>query len=225
MYFTSLSLAAVSSQSASISLLLLVDLVVVVNILTPFDAVTEVEVIVVDPMIEFVCADGSVVATDGSVIWMSSSSSSSRSSSTLLMTSFVSTIETGVERPLRLFRCSSLDSNILFSPTVVVPSSGRRRTIRVLTMPAPLPLQSDMVGEASEWVPIKWPPFCFAAADADEFGDKIVVDDSCSFNVFTSFSANVARCESKEKITILVSKHEKRQQNRKACVCLSVRYE
>lgn len=68
MYFTSLSLAAVSSQSASISLLLLVDLVVVVNILTPFDAVTEVEVIVVDPMIEFVCADGSVVATDGSVI-------------------------------------------------------------------------------------------------------------------------------------------------------------
>lgn len=193
-----------SLQSGSISLLLLVDLVVVVNVLTPFDAVAEVEVIVVDPMIEFVaddvaCADGSVVAADDNVIWMSSSSSFSRSSSTLLMTSFVSTIETGVERPLMLFRCSSLDSIILFSPTVVAPSSGRRRAIRVFTMPAPLPLQSDMVGEASDWAPIKWPPFCFAVADADEFGDKIVVDDSCSFNVFTSFSANVARCKSKEK--------------------------
>lgn len=70
---TSLSLAAVSSQSVSISLLSLVDLVVFVNVLIPFDAVAEVVVIVVDPMIEFVadnaaCAGGAAETATGSVI-------------------------------------------------------------------------------------------------------------------------------------------------------------
>lgn len=50
-----------------------------------------------------------------------------------------------------------------------------------------------MVGEESDWAAIELPPFCFVVAVADEFGNEIVVDDSCSFNVFTSFSANVAR--------------------------------
>lgn len=73
MIITSLSLAAVSSQSVSISLLSLVDLVVFVNVLIPFDAVAEVVVIVVDPIIEFVAdnvgfADGALEAATGKVI-------------------------------------------------------------------------------------------------------------------------------------------------------------
>lgn len=50
-----------------------------------------------------------------------------------------------------------------------------------------------MVGEESDWAAIELPPFCFVVAVADEFGNEIEVDDSCSFSVFTSFSANVAR--------------------------------
>lgn len=58
----------------------------------------------------------------------------------------------------------------------------------------PLPLQSDIVGEASGAAK---QPFCaivlFVEFDADMF-----VDDNCSFNVFTSFSANVALYELKK---------------------------
>lgn len=66
-------------------------------------------------------------------------------------------------------------------------------------MPVPLPLQSDMVGEASDCDATKFPPFSLMLAVADKFGDEIEVDDNCSFNVFTSFSANVALCKNEEK--------------------------
>lgn len=55
-----------------------------------------------------------------------------------------------------------------------------------------------MVGEASDDGAAKQ-PFCVAATvllpdnnAVDAFVDEIFVDDSCSFKVFISFSANVA---------------------------------
>lgn len=52
----------------------------------------------------------------------------------------------------------------------------------------PLLLHSDIAGDASDGGAKQ--PFC-----SDEFCDEIFVDDNCSFNEFTSFSANVALCK------------------------------
>lgn len=60
----------------------------------------------------------------------------------------------------------------------------------------PLLLQSDIVGEASDDGARQ--PFCMDAvfvAAANAFCGEMLVDDNCSFNVLTSFSANVALCE------------------------------
>lgn len=63
----------------------------------------------------------------------------------------------------------------------------------------PLLLQSDIVGEASDDGAKQ--PFCIDVfvADANAFCDEILVDDNCSFNELTSFSASVALCTQKKK--------------------------
>lgn len=109
-------------------------------------------------------------------------------------------IDTGDDRLLFVFAFGS--SVVLALPNAVpsilfsLISSNLLLFNNLLVDRLPLPLQSDMVGEASDGVARQ--PFCavalFAEFDADRF-----VDDNCSLSVFTSFSANVALCNVKKK--------------------------
>lgn len=173
---TSLSLAEISSQllpSLSITSDATLDIFEAADVFVrAFDAV----VIAVEPINEFVVNE---VTVDG--IGTMSSSSSSSSPKCSIVSRLFSTIDTGDERfdvdciSLVVSILSSLISSLLlFSDLLVI-------------IGLPLLLASDIAGDANDGGAKQ--PFCI------EFWDEILVDDNCSFNVFTSFSASVALCK------------------------------
>lgn len=172
---TSLSLAEISSQLLP-SLSFTSDATLdnfeeAANVfVSAFDAV----VIAVDAISELVVDE---VTLDGLIGTTSSSSSSSARFS--IVSRLFSTIDTGDERfdvdwfSLVVSILSSLSSSLLLFSDLIAGF--------------PLLLHSDIAGDASDGGAKQ--PFC------REFCDEILVDDNCSFNVLTSFSANVALCK------------------------------
>lgn len=174
---TSLSLAEISSQllpSLSFTSDATLDIFEAADVFVrAFDAV----VIAVEPINEFVVNE---VTVDG--IGTMSSSSSSSSPKCSIVSRLFSTIDTGDER--FDVDCISLVVSILSS----LISSLLLFSDLLLIIGLPLLLASDIAGDANDGGAKQ--PFCI-----DEFWDEILVDDNCSFNVFTSFSASVALCK------------------------------
>lgn len=170
---TSLSLAEISSQLLP-SLLFTSDFAAADVFVRAFDAV----VIAVEPISELVVDE---LTVDGIGTMSSTSSSSARFS---IVSRLFSTIDTGDDRfevnwlSLFVSILSSLTSSLLLFSDLL------------LIIGFPLLLHSDIAGDASDGGA---KPFCM-----DEFWDEIFVDDNCSFNELTSFSASVALCKKKK---------------------------